>query len=66
MSTGATPFSLVYGMEVVLPVEVQIPSLRVLMDVKLQEADRVKPDRGKEASSHLSWVVIPATDEACF
>ncbi|KAI5398821.1 hypothetical protein KIW84_064270 [Lathyrus oleraceus] len=41
-STGATPFSLVYGMEVVLPVEVQIPSLRVLMDVKLQEAEWVR------------------------
>ena len=25
-STGATPFSLVYGMEVVLPIEVEIPS----------------------------------------
>ena len=30
-STGATPFSLVYGMEAVLPIEVEIPSLRVLM-----------------------------------
>ncbi|KAA3473066.1 Integrase, catalytic core [Gossypium australe] len=29
-STGATPFSLVYGMEAVLPIEVEIPSLRVL------------------------------------
>ncbi|XP_027927575.1 uncharacterized protein LOC114184465 [Vigna unguiculata] len=27
-STGATPFSLVYGMEAVLPFEVEIPSLR--------------------------------------
>ena len=26
-STGATPFSLVYGMEAVLPIEVEIPSL---------------------------------------
>ncbi|KAI5427349.1 hypothetical protein KIW84_032680 [Lathyrus oleraceus] len=42
VSTGATPFSLVYGMEAVLPVEVQIPSLRVLMDVKLQEAEWVR------------------------
>ncbi|KAI5441894.1 hypothetical protein KIW84_011090 [Lathyrus oleraceus] len=41
-STGETPFSLVYGMEAVLPVEVQIPSLRVLMDVKLQEAEWVR------------------------
>ena len=27
MSTGATPFSLVYGMEAVLPIEVEISSL---------------------------------------
>ena len=27
-STGATPYSLVYGMAVVLPIEVEIPSLR--------------------------------------
>ena len=37
-STGATPFSLVYGMESVLPVEVEIPSLCVLMEAKLTEA----------------------------
>ena len=37
-STGATPFSLVYDMQVVLPVEVEIPSLRVLMEAKLTEA----------------------------
>jgi len=29
-STGATPYSLVYGMEVVLPTKVEIPSLRIL------------------------------------
>ncbi|XP_024634522.1 uncharacterized protein [Medicago truncatula] len=38
-STGATPFSLVYGMEAVLPVEVEIPSLRVLMEAELSEAE---------------------------
>ena len=32
-STGATPFSLVYDMEAVLPVEVEILSLRVMRDV---------------------------------
>ena len=37
-STGATPFSLVYGTDAVLPVEVEIPSLRVLMETKLDEA----------------------------
>jgi len=38
-STGATPFSLVYGMEAVLPLEVEIPSLRVIMEEKLSEAE---------------------------
>jgi len=38
-STWATPFSLVYGMEAVLPVEVEIPSMRVLMKAKLSEAE---------------------------
>ncbi|KAI5409579.1 hypothetical protein KIW84_055126 [Lathyrus oleraceus] len=33
------PFSLVYGMEEVLPVEVEIPSLRMLMEAKLIEAE---------------------------
>ena len=41
-STGVTPFSLVYGMDVVLPVEVEIPSLRVLMDTKLDEAEWIQ------------------------
>src|SRR4051812_21100872 len=38
-STGATLFSLVYGMEAVLPIEVEIPSLRILMETKLSEAE---------------------------
>ena len=38
-STGATHFSLVYGMEAVLPIEVEIPSMRVLMEAKLTEAE---------------------------
>ncbi|XP_028208435.1 uncharacterized protein LOC114391656 [Glycine soja] len=38
-STGATPFSLVYGMEAVLPVEVEIPSMRVIMEAQLSEAE---------------------------
>ena len=41
-STGATAFSLVYGMDAVLPVEVEIPSLRVLMDTKLDEAEWIQ------------------------
>ncbi|KAI5418640.1 hypothetical protein KIW84_043028 [Lathyrus oleraceus] len=41
-STGETPFSLVYGMEVVLPVEVEIPSMRVLMEAKLTDVEWVQ------------------------
>jgi len=38
-STGATPFSLVYGMEVVLPFEVEVPSLRILVESGLKESE---------------------------
>ena len=41
-STGATPFSLVYGMEAVLPIEVEIPSLRVLMEAQLDETEWIR------------------------
>lgn len=40
-STGATPYSLVYGMEDVLPIEVEIPSLRIIMEADLDEAEWV-------------------------
>ena len=36
-STGASPFSLVYGMEVFLPIEIQIPSLRIMKDAGLNK-----------------------------
>ena len=38
-SMGATPYSLVYGIEAVLPVEVEIPSLRILSQTELLEAE---------------------------
>ncbi|XP_057985302.1 uncharacterized protein LOC131170260 [Hevea brasiliensis] len=41
-STGATPYSLVYWMEAILPIEVEIPSLRVLKEVKLDEKEWVQ------------------------
>ncbi|PKI53832.1 hypothetical protein CRG98_025773 [Punica granatum] len=42
LSTKATPYSLVYGMEAVLPVKVEIPSMRVLAESKLKEAEWAK------------------------
>ena len=41
-STRGTPYSLVYGMKVVLPIEVEIPSLRVIMEADLDEAEWVQ------------------------
>ena len=41
-SIRATPYSLVYGMEVVLPVEVEIPSLQILREAELEEAEWVE------------------------
>ena len=41
-STRATPFSLVYDMKAVLPVEVEIPSLRIMMDFELDEGEWVQ------------------------
>ena len=41
-STRVTPYSLVYGMEAILPIEVEIPSLRVLREVELEEAEWVQ------------------------
>ena len=41
-STGATPYSLVYGMEVVLPIEVQISYLRIMKDAGLNEDDWIQ------------------------
>ncbi|KAI5426500.1 hypothetical protein KIW84_032077 [Lathyrus oleraceus] len=41
-STGATPFSLVYGTEAVLPVEVQIPSLRIMKEAGLDEDEWIQ------------------------
>ena len=41
-SARVTPYSLVYRMEAVMSLEVEIPSLRVLMDSKLEEAEWAK------------------------
>ncbi|XP_070050495.1 uncharacterized protein [Nicotiana tomentosiformis] len=38
-STGATPYLLVYGTEVVIPAEVEIPSLRIIQEAELSDAE---------------------------
>ena len=59
-------------MEAVLPVEVQIPSLRVLMDVKLEEAEWVRTRyeelsliEEKRLAATCHGQLYPV-DEACF
>ena len=42
ISTKATPFFLVYGMEAILSIEVEIPSLRLLMETKLEKTEWVQ------------------------
>ena len=72
-STRTTPFSLVYGMEVVLPFEVEIPSLRVLLEAKLEEVEWVQAHfdqlniiEEKEIGCYESWAVVSEKNEECF
>ena len=41
-STRETPYYLVYGMEAVLPIEIQIPSLWIMKDAGLNEDDWIQ------------------------
>ncbi|XP_070040095.1 uncharacterized protein [Nicotiana tomentosiformis] len=41
-STRETSYLLVYGTEVVIPAEVEIPSLRIIQEVKLSDAECVR------------------------
>ncbi|XP_075084913.1 uncharacterized protein LOC142168148 [Nicotiana tabacum] len=41
-SIGATPYMLVYGTKVVIPVEVEITSLRIIQESKLDDAECIR------------------------
>ncbi|XP_074278494.1 uncharacterized protein LOC141602082 [Silene latifolia] len=41
-ATGATPYYLVYRMEAVQPVELEVPSLRILLESQIPDADWVQ------------------------
>lgn len=51
--TGATPYALVYGMEAVLPVEIEVQSMRVMIEAKLP---------GQEWASQR-WAQLALLDE---
>ena len=71
-SIRATPYSLVYGMEVVLPIEVEIPSLRVFREVELEEAKWVQAryeqlnlieEKRMKAIFHGQLIILEKDDE---
>ncbi|XP_015159327.1 uncharacterized protein [Solanum tuberosum] len=41
-SVGATPYLLVYGTEAVIPAEVEIPSLRIIQEAELSDAEWIR------------------------
>ncbi|XP_060211814.1 uncharacterized protein LOC132639380 [Lycium barbarum] len=41
-STGATPYMLLYGSEAVILAEVEIPSLRIIQDISLDDAEWIR------------------------
>ncbi|XP_070023113.1 uncharacterized protein [Nicotiana sylvestris] len=42
-SVGATLYILVYGTKAVIPTEVEIPSLRIIVEVEIEDSEWVKP-----------------------
>jgi hypothetical protein len=42
ITTRATPFSLVYGIEAILPIKFEIPSLRIAINERLDESQSFK------------------------
>ncbi|XP_070035636.1 uncharacterized protein [Nicotiana tomentosiformis] len=41
-SVGATPYLLIYGTEAVIPAEVEIPSLRIIVESEIEDTEWVK------------------------
>jgi hypothetical protein len=42
VTTRATPFSLMYGMEAILPIEFEVPSLRIAIENRLDDSTSLK------------------------
>ncbi|RDX75442.1 Pro-Pol polyprotein, partial [Mucuna pruriens] len=56
-STEITPYSLVYDMEAVLPIEVEIPSLRVLAKVELEEVEWIQSQLDQLNMIEEKWLM---------
>ncbi|XP_070011304.1 uncharacterized protein [Nicotiana sylvestris] len=42
ISVGATPYLLVYGIETVIPIEVEIPSIQIIVESEIEDTEWVK------------------------
>ena len=42
MTNNATPFSLVYGLEAILPIEFEVPSLRIVVETRMPMSQSLK------------------------
>ncbi|KAF3636836.1 hypothetical protein FXO38_23979 [Capsicum annuum] len=59
-STGETPYLLVYGIEAVIPAEVEIPSLRFIVEVEIDDDEWVKT-----RMEHLSLIKEKKLTSVC-
>ena len=51
-SVGATPYSLVYGTEAVIPAEIEIPSLRIVVEAEIDDDEWIKTRLEQLSSIH--------------
>ncbi|XP_070039764.1 uncharacterized protein [Nicotiana tomentosiformis] len=68
-STGETPYLLVYGIEVVIPAKVEIPSLRIIQEAELRNVEWVRswyeqlaPINGKKMNVVLTGGALILTE----
>ena len=60
-STGATPYLLVFGTEAVIPAEVEIPSLRFIVEAEIGDDEWVKT-----RLEHLSLIEKKRLTSVCY
>ena len=56
--TGNTPFSLVYGCEVAIPLEIQILSFLVALETKITEGDNDRLHLQEMAAQEKNWLKL--------
>ncbi|XP_070025035.1 uncharacterized protein [Nicotiana sylvestris] len=57
-SVGSIPYLLVYGTEAVIPVEVEIPSLRIIVEAEIEDSEWVKTCLEQLTLIDEKWMVV--------